>query len=100
MNLEDALGKLLSQPDTVEQVKKLAEALAPQKQEEAQSPVLEQLTELLPKGVLSLGQLPGLKAENAALLEAIRPYLSPQRQEKLTRALQIGRLSSLLSKRT
>ena len=100
MSLEDALGKLLSQPDTVEQVKKLAEALAPQTKETAQPPVLEQLTELLPKGVLSLSQLPGLKAENAALLEAIRPYLSPQRQEKLTRALQIGRLSSLLSHRT
>ena len=86
--LEDALGRLLNDPGTMAQVMSLAQSLGsapPQEKETAESP---------PMFGNLLAQIPN-DGRQAALVQALGAFLPPNRQEKLTRALQIARLSRL-----
>ena len=79
--LDEALGKLLSDPGAMAQVMSLAQSIGaalPQTPEEG----------------------PSLPAESppdrqAALLRALGSYLPPKRREKLERAMQVAQLSRL-----
>ena len=88
--LEDALGKLLNDPGAMAQVMSLAQSLGaalPQEKETEPAP---------PKPDRALAPPPN-NSRQIALLRALEAYLPPKRQEKLTKALQIARLSSLAS---
>lgn len=95
-NLDEALGKLLSDPNAMAQVMNLAQSLGAmvpqengtQKPEEALPP---------PPGLELLKTLPGGNERHTALFRALGPFLSPKRREKLERAIQIGKLSGLAS---
>ena len=83
---DDALGKLLNDPDAMAQVMRLAQNLLPAPTEEGPEPT-------------SGGKLPtpGPGGDRqSALLQALEPYLSPARREKLRRAMQLARLSGLI----
>ncbi len=86
-SLDDALGKLLSDPGAMAQVMSLAQSLGaalPQEPEE-QAPAAQ-------------SSLP-LRAQDGdrqtALLRALGDFLPAQRREKLMKALKIARLSRL-----
>ncbi len=93
--LEAALGKLLENPNAMAQVMSLAQSLgglAPQE------PTKETQELKLPiQGLDKLFSQLGNDGKHAALFRALGPFLSPKRREKLDRAMQLARLSSLAS---
>lgn len=94
-NLDEALGKLLSDPNAMAQVMSLAQSLgAMMPQESAPQPPEEAFPM---QGLEKLVQGFSGNGRHTALFQALGPFLSPKRQKKLERAIQIGRLSGLAS---
>ena len=119
---DDKLNELLSNPDSMAQIMRLAQSLsgdsqgggageqeppprsAPQHHHQEPPPqngggdLLSSLTggvdpKLLMRLLPLVQELGGQRDSNArALLYALRPYLKPERQEKVERALQLARL--------
>ncbi len=106
---EEKLNTLLSDPDAMAQVMGMAQSLSQQlgaqnggaAAQTAQETAGAELSSLLggidPAAVQKL--LPVLRqldrpesGETAALLRALRPFLSPKRQDKVERAAQLARL--------
>lgn len=102
---DEKLNSILSNPDAMSQIMQLAQSLGgeqpppPPKAQPAPSlsglmgsmdPAM--LTKLLPL----VQELGGSADSNARqLLHALKPYLKPDRQEKIERALQLARLFHL-----
>lgn len=103
--MEQAIGKILSDPGAMSQILSLAQSLglgsgtvpeasaaAPQEAPQASPPAeLDGLMQMLRTASAS-GAMPH---KHAALFQALRPYLSAHRQQKLDQAMQIARLSQL-----
>ena len=127
---EDKLNELLSNPDSMAQIMRLAQSLSGDSQDSGQEPppqsppqqqrqqapqdqhhqgpppqsgadLLSSLTggidpKLLMRLLPLVQELGSQRDSNArALLYALRPYLKPERQEKVERALQLARLIHL-----
>lgn len=124
---DDKLNQLLSDPDSMAQIMRLAQSLSgdsqegggttgqrepppqapPQHQHQEPPPqngggdLLSSLTggvdpKLLMRLLPLIQELGGQQDSNARnLLYALRPYLKPERQEKVERALQLARLFHL-----
>lgn len=122
---DDKLNELLSNPDSMAQIMRLAQSLsgdsqgggageqeppprsAPQHHHQEPPPqngggdLLSSLTggvdpKLLMRLLPLIQELGGQQDSNARnLLYALRPYLKPERQEKVERALQLARLFHL-----
>ena len=112
---DDKLNSILSNPGAMAQIMQLAQSIggadaspAQQPQQTQQTPPAERSGDLLSslaggldsKLLLRLmpliQELGGQRDSNAKqLLYALRPYLKPERQEKVERALQLARLFHL-----
>lgn len=118
---DDKLNELLSNPDSMAQIMRLAQSLSggteggesqapppqsPPPHHQEASPgnsgdLLSSLTggldpKLLMRLLPLIQELGGQQDSNARnLLYALRPYLKPERQEKVERALQLARLFHL-----
>ena len=112
-DLENKLNELLSDPDAMAQIMQLAQSLGgggstekpasePQEAGPADSAsVLSQLADGLDPELLGR-LLPAIRqlnrpesSETTALLYALRPFLRPERQEKVERAAQLAKLIHL-----
>lgn len=107
-DFEEKLNTILSSPETMGQIMALASSLsgdaAQEPSEPAQAPAPGDLTALF-RGMDS-GTIQKLMAlweeyrrggdEKARLLEAMKPFLREERQEKLDRAVHIARLSRVI----
>ncbi len=98
---EDTLNAILSDPDTMGQIMALAGKLGggdppPQTQNPPPEPSFP-LPDLVQMGkLLELAQsCQGPNQQTTALLNALRPFLSPDRQGKLDRALRMAGLSQV-----
>ncbi len=93
-NLDEALDKLLNDPDVMAQVMNVAQSLGSKLPQDAPEP---KNSDVPIQGLSSM--LTQLQGDNrhTALFQALRPYLSPKRREKLEKAMQLARLSSLAS---
>lgn len=111
---DDKLNSILSNPDAMAQIMQLAQSLgggteqpsappppppqAPQPPAPGGGDLLSSLTggldpQLLLRLLPLIQELGGQQDSNARqLLYALRPYLRPERQEKIERALQLARL--------
>ena len=113
---DEKLNSILSNPDAMSQIMQLAQSLSggqeqaplppppPQPTPRSSAPaqdILSSLTggldpKLLTRLLPVIQELGGQQDSNArALLYALRPYLKPDRQEKVERALQLARLFHL-----
>lgn len=92
-DFEDKLNAVLSDPDSMAQIMKLAQSIG-EKSEDNQQPS-EQGSDI--GKIISLaGQLGGsCESKYSALLFALKPYLKEERQTKLDRAIRISKLSKL-----
>ena len=105
---DDKLNSILSNPDAMAQIMQLAQSLSggtggnnaanapppPPSQPGGSSPGWGQ--QLLLRFLPLIQELGGARDSNARqLLYALRPYLKPERQEKVERALQLARLFHL-----
>ncbi len=92
---EDRLNAVLNDPDSMAQIMKLAQSIGDKsedsKPEQSNDPGIDI------GSLMSLaGQLGSTSdSKYSALLCAIKPYLSDERQNRLDRALKISRLSKL-----
>ena len=108
---DDKLNSLLSNPDAMSQIMQLAQSLSGETASAAPPPTQPAPPpEASPSGLLSaltgggdpsllMKLLPliqelgsGQDSPARTLLYALRPYLKPERQEKVERALQLARL--------
>lgn len=116
--LEDKLNSILSSPEEMEKVSKMAQSLfggeAGKPEPAAKNLDLASLAQMLPKD-LDLGSLGGMlpegldagmlgkvmssfggqKSGNMAMLDAIRPHLAEKRQAKLAKAMQISKMAKI-----
>ncbi len=113
---EDKLSAILGNEAAMGQIMALAQSfsgagepstppLTPSNPEEGYVPVspsnpLSMLGDLDPRlvqlGMRLLGEYQGENSQTMALLAAIRPFLRPERYEKVDRAIQLARLSRVV----
>lgn len=94
--LEDKLQQLLNDPDSMAQIMSLAQSFgASQPQEQPQAAVPPIDDGMMRAIVGMMQQLQQTDSRQDALLCALKPYLAPERREKIDRAAQIARLSRL-----
>ena len=95
--LEERLNSLLSNPQLMQQIASMAQAMEAAPQEAPQSPPAPGFDPNLLQAVAqTLGQT-GIDQNQKTLLQALSPYLSPCRVSKLERAMQAARLAGAAS---
>ena len=112
--LNDMLNGILSNPQAMQQIMALAQSMGLQGQNgppqqaapptpaapSAPPPQLPQLSQQpdpaqLIQGFLQLSRQSGGDERQLALFQAIKPFIRPDRAEKLDRAIQVARISRL-----
>lgn len=98
--LEDKLQQLLNDPDSMAQIMSFAQSLGAQTQQAQQPQQPQTAVPPIDPGMMQaivgiMQQLQRTDSRQEALLNALKPYLAPERREKIDRAAQIARLSRL-----
>ena len=96
-DFEDKLNSLLNDPKQMEQITAMAKSLMGSSETSSQPPksARDGVAGLL-EGIdpTTLGRLSavGRRDEKRALLEAMKPYLSPARRERLEKAMKLAKM--------
>lgn len=98
--LEEKLGAMLSNPQLIQQISSLVQAMgqpspSPPPPTPPQQPSEPDLSQL--QGLASLLQSNRIDTNQQALLRALSPYLSPWRVGKLERAMRASKMAGLAS---
>lgn len=98
--LEEKLGALLANPQLMQQISSLVQAMgqpspSPPPPTPPQQPPEPDLSQL--QGLASLLQNNRIDTNQQALLRALSPYLSPWRVGKLERAMRASKMAGLAS---
>ena len=100
--LEEKLGSVLNNPQLMQQIMTMAQSLGSQSaQNPPQEPTKEEPAPIFDPGLIQ--RLAGMMGQNQvdgnqqALLNALCPYLSRERVEKLERAMRAARLAGAAS---
>lgn len=93
--LEEKLNQILNNPESMAQIMSMAQSFG--FQPEAEPSVAPSLPdEDMMRGMMQLfQQMQHSDGKQDALLRALKPYLAPDRREKLDRAMQLARLSHI-----
>ena len=92
-SLEESLSQVLGDPQMMGKIMSLAQSLGQQPQE--QPPPQEPLPDL--QKLAGLANLATVDKDQQALLHALGPYISRQRQRKLERAMRAAKLATAAS---
>lgn len=100
--LEEKLGALLSNPQLMQQISSLVQAMGQPSQPAPSPPPMPEQSPPEPdfsqlQGLASLLQNNRTDANQQALLRALSPYLSPWRVGKLERAMRASKMAGLAS---
>ena len=96
--LEEKLQQLLNDPDSMAQIMSLAQSFGAAQQTAQPQPAVPPIDDGAMRAILSMmQQLQRTDSRQEALLSALKPYLAPERREKIDRAAQIARISRLAS---
>lgn len=106
--MEEKLGQILSNPQMMQQIMSLAQAMnasQPQKQEptpppQPLQPTVPAIPDIDPNLLRSLSSMTrqgGIDQNQQALLKALSPYLSQSRVNKLERAMRAAKMAGLAS---
>lgn len=92
--LEDKLNAILSDPDAMGRISEMAKSLFGEKSGEEPREISSGDESLLKRAA---GLLRGnsMRADESAVFDALRPFLSDERRARLDRAIKIARLASL-----
>jgi len=104
--LEDRINSVLSDPEQLQQITKMAQSLmggnsGQESSGAASAPGAELFSQLgLDSGALGrisrlIGGQGAVSSQSRNLLEAMKPFLSDKRRQKMDRALKIARLAKL-----
>ena len=94
--LEEKLGALLSNPQLMQQISAIAQSMGTQEQPPREPPQPAFDPKLIQMLAQTMGQT-GIDDNQSTLLHALTPYLSPNRVQKLERAMQAARLAGAAS---
>lgn len=92
---EDKLNQLLNDPDSMAQILSLAQSFGSSTSPEAPPPQNAPDESLLTGLMQLMQQTRQTDGRQEALLLALRPYLAPERQSWLDRAMELARISHL-----
>ena len=93
-DFDGALNRILSDPESMEKIFSIAKSLGAEPPEQSGSSALPDLSML--SGMGKLLQQAGQDDERqTALLQALKPFLRPERQRSLERAIRVAKLSRL-----
>ena len=100
--LEEKLQQLLNDPDSMAQIMSLAQSFGAAQQtaqpQEQPQPAVPPIDDGAMRAIIGMmQQLQRTDSRQEALLSALKPYLAPERREKIDRAAQIARISRLAS---
>ena len=100
--LEEKLGAMLSNPQMMQQISSLVQAMGQPSQPAPSPPPMPEPSPPEPdfsqlQGLASLLQNNRTDANQQALLRALSPYLSPWRVGKLERAMRASKMAGLAS---
>lgn len=100
--LEEKLGAMLSNPQLMQQISSLVQAMGQPSQPAPSPPPMPEPSPPEPdfsqlQGLASLLQSNRTDANQQALLRALSPYLSPWRVGKLERAMRASKMAGLAS---
>ncbi len=100
--LEEKLGAMLSNPQLMQQISSLVQAMGQPSQPAPSPPPMPEPSPPEPdfsqlQGLASLLQSNRTDANQQALLTALSPYLSPWRVGKLERAMRASKMAGLAS---
>lgn len=102
-DMNEKLNAILSNPQMMQQIMKLAQAMNTSSEEQAASPQNQQANQppaingnMLDR-LASLAQSSSIDREQQSLLKALNPYLSHEKLRKLERAMQAARMAGVAS---
>ena len=102
--MEDKLGAILSNPQMMQQIMSMAQAMSQSAPPESAAPPLEQKepqTPQLDPGMLQrlsgITRQSGIDSDQQALLRALSPYLSRDRVTKLEKAMRAAKMARAAS---
>lgn len=102
--LEEKLGSILNNPQLMQQIMGMAQALGANSPKEAPKTVPEPAAPPIPnfdpkllQALAGLSRQGGIDANQQALLKALSPYLSRDRVNKLERAMGAARMAGAAS---
>lgn len=101
--LEEKLGSILSNPQLMQQIMGIAQALGASqpRQEEPKAPPpapqMPQLDPVLLQSLAGIARQGGMDANQQALLKALSPYVSRDRAAKLERAMRAAAMAGAAS---
>lgn len=102
--MEEKLGSILANPQLMQQIMTMAQSLGkPAAAEEVPAspppaaPALPALDPAMVGALSALASQTGPDANQQSLLKALSPYISPQREHKLEKAMRAARLARAAS---
>ena len=101
--IEAQIGSVLNNPQLMEQIMQMAQSLGQPTPEPTPEPVREpelsgqDLDPAAMTKLLSIASKAGIDQNQKALLQALRPYLTPERLRKLEKAMRASKLAGIAS---
>ena len=91
-DFEDRLNSILNDPAQMEMITSMAKSLMGPQETPKAEPVFENLDPAMLGRLTGAFQSMNRTDDKQALLNAMKPYLSPRRQEKLERAMKLAKM--------
>ena len=102
--MEDKIGAILNNPGMMQQIMSMAQSLGqslgqsqepPKEEPPPEVPLMPSIDPAALQKIMSLAGQTGIDRNQKALLDALRPYLSAQRLQKLEKAMRAAKLAGL-----
>ena len=97
--IEAQIGSVLNNPQLMQQIMQMAQSLGQPTPEPVREPELsgQDLDPAAMTKLLSIASKAGIDQNQKALLQALRPYLTPERLRKLEKAMRASKLAGIAS---
>lgn len=101
--MEEKLGAILNNPQMMQQIMSMAQAMSVSQPSQAPAPKPQESTPSLPmdprmlQSLAGIAQKSGVDRNQQTLLKALCPYLSQNRVNKLERAMRAAKMAGLAS---
>ena len=98
--MEEKLGSILNNPQLMQQIMSMASSLSPPQEPATPAPAAPSMADFDPamlQKIMGIAGQMGADPHQKALLQALRPYLSDCRIQKLEKAMRAAKLANLAS---
>ena len=95
--MEEKLGAILGNPQMMQQIMSMAQALGSPPPQEKSKPPSPAIDPAMIQKLMPLIQGTGIDHHQRTLLKALEPYLCRERLERLEKAMRAAKLANLIS---